>query len=35
MHIPDFDFRSTCVRFVSCLETIKAWSDAHPTTFRS
>ncbi len=30
MHIPDFDFRSTCVRFVTCLETIKAWSDAHP-----
>lgn len=30
MHIPDFDFRSTCMRFVTCLETIKAWSDAHP-----
>ncbi len=30
MHIPDFDFRSTCIRFVSCLQTIKAWSDAHP-----
>jgi hypothetical protein len=30
MHIPDFDFRSTCARFVVCLQTIKAWSDAHP-----
>lgn len=30
MHIPDFDFRSTCIRFVACLQTIKAWSDAHP-----
>jgi hypothetical protein len=30
MHIPDFDFRSTCVLFVSCLHTIKAWSAAHP-----
>jgi hypothetical protein len=30
MHIPDFDFRSTCILFVTCLQTIKAWSDAHP-----
>jgi hypothetical protein len=30
LHIPDFDFRSTCIRFVACLQTIKAWSDAHP-----
>lgn len=30
MHIPDFDFRSTCTRFVACLQTVKAWSDAHP-----
>jgi Phosphoinositide phospholipase C, Ca2+-dependent len=30
MHIPDFDFRSTCVRFVWCLHDIKAWSTAHP-----
>lgn len=29
MHIPDFDFRSTCVRFVTCLQTIRTWSDAH------
>jgi hypothetical protein len=30
MHVPDFDFRSTCTLFVTCLQTIKAWSDAHP-----
>lgn len=30
LHIPDFDFRSTCARFVACLQTVKAWSDAHP-----
>jgi Phosphoinositide phospholipase C, Ca2+-dependent len=30
MHVPDVDFRSNCVRFVSCLETIKVWSRAHP-----
>lgn len=30
MHIPDFDFRSTCIRFVACLQAIKTWSDAHP-----
>ncbi len=30
MHIPEIDFRSTCVLFVSCLQTVKAWSDAHP-----
>jgi hypothetical protein len=30
MHIPEFDFRSTCTRFVACLQTVKAWSDAHP-----
>src|SRR5688572_32416546 len=30
MHIPDFDFRSVCIRFVTCLQEIEAWSDAHP-----
>jgi hypothetical protein len=30
MHIPDFDFRSTCTRFVACLQSVKAWSVAHP-----
>ena len=31
MHVPDVDFRSSCVRFVSCLEIIRTWSRAHPT----
>jgi Phosphoinositide phospholipase C, Ca2+-dependent len=31
MHFPDVDFRSNCVRFVSCLAMIRAWSRAHPT----
>jgi hypothetical protein len=30
MHIQDIDFRSSCLTFVICLRTIKAWSDAHP-----
>jgi hypothetical protein len=30
MHIPEIDFRSTCILFVSCLQSVKAWSDAHP-----
>ncbi|HKU14629.1 MAG TPA: phosphatidylinositol-specific phospholipase C1-like protein [Steroidobacteraceae bacterium] len=30
MHIPDFDFRSSCTRFIGCLQTIKTWSEAHP-----
>ncbi len=30
MHIQDLDFESTCVTFVDCLRTVKAWSDAHP-----
>ncbi len=30
LHMPDVDFRSTCVTFVACLTEIKAWSDAHP-----
>lgn len=29
LHVPDFDFRSTCSTFVACLRTIKTWSDAH------
>jgi hypothetical protein len=31
LHIQDLDFRSTCWTFVSCMQTIKAWSDQHPT----
>jgi hypothetical protein len=30
LHIPDIDFETTCLTFVSCLQTIKAWSDANP-----
>jgi hypothetical protein len=30
LHIADVDFQSTCFTFVDCLQTIKAWSDAHP-----
>ncbi|WP_241827883.1 phosphatidylinositol-specific phospholipase C1-like protein [Actinopolymorpha singaporensis] len=30
-HVADGDYNSTCVRFVSCLQQVKAWSDAHPT----
>ena len=29
-HVQEVDFRSTCPTFVSCLEAVKAWSDAHP-----
>lgn len=30
MHVPDVDFRSSCLTFVDCLRIVKAWSDAHP-----
>jgi hypothetical protein len=30
LHIQEIDFRSSCPTFVSCLEQVKAWSDAHP-----
>ncbi len=30
LHIPDIDFETTCLTLVSCLETIKTWSDANP-----
>lgn len=30
LHIQDIDFETTCLTFVSCLETIKTWSDANP-----
>jgi len=30
MHAQDFDFVSSCVTFVSCLQIIKIWSQAHP-----
>ncbi|PTS88958.1 MULTISPECIES: phosphatidylinositol-specific phospholipase C1-like protein [unclassified Caulobacter] len=30
LHIPDVDFRSSCLTFVACLGEVKAWSKAHP-----
>ncbi len=29
LHVQDVDFETTCLTFVSCLQTIKAWSEAH------
>lgn len=29
LHIPDVDFRSSCVTFVACLKEVRAWSDTH------
>ena len=31
MHYPDVDFETTCRTFTSCLQTIRAWSDAEPS----
>jgi len=30
LHTQDIDFETRCLTFVSCLQTIKAWSDANP-----
>ena len=30
LHIHDLDFETNCLTFVDCLQTVKAWSDAHP-----
>jgi len=30
MHIPDVDFRSSCITFKDCLAIVRGWSDAHP-----
>ena len=30
LHMPDVDFRSSCLTFVACLDEIHAWSQAHP-----
>lgn len=30
LHVQDIDFETTCYTFVSCLDEIKAWSDANP-----
>jgi len=29
-HIQEVDYRSSCPTFVSCLEDVRSWSDAHP-----
>lgn len=29
LHVPDLDYRSTCVLLVSCLREVKKWSDAN------
>jgi hypothetical protein len=30
LHISDFDYETTCVRLVTCLEQVRAWSEANP-----
>lgn len=30
LRIPDLDWHTTCIRLVSCLETVKKWLDANP-----
>ncbi|WP_395943865.1 Ca2+-dependent phosphoinositide-specific phospholipase C [Brevundimonas sp.] len=30
LHMPDVDFRSSCLTFVACLTEIRDWSRAHP-----
>ena len=30
LHMPDVDFRSSCLTFVACLTQIRDWSAAHP-----
>ena len=29
-HVPDIDFRSSCLTLKTCLSQLKKWSDAHP-----
>ena len=29
LHVQDLDFETNCYTFVECLQTVKAWSDAH------
>jgi Phosphoinositide phospholipase C, Ca2+-dependent len=29
-HITDFDYATTCIRLVTCLEQVRTWSDANP-----
>ena len=30
LHVQDIDFETRCLTFASCLQTLKAWSDANP-----
>lgn len=30
LHIADLDYKSSCVRLVTCLEQVRSWSDANP-----
>jgi len=30
LHVQDVDFETTCFTFVACLESVRAWSNAHP-----
>lgn len=30
LHVPDVDFRSSCITFERCLRIVKSWSLAHP-----
>jgi hypothetical protein len=30
LHIADFDYATTCIRFVTCLEQVRGWSDTNP-----
>jgi hypothetical protein len=30
LHIADLDYETTCVRFVTCLEQVRGWSEANP-----
>jgi hypothetical protein len=30
LHIADVDYETTCVRFTSCLEEVREWSEEHP-----
>ena len=30
LHIPDIDYRTTCVQLITCLRQVRDWSQAHP-----
>jgi len=33
LHVPDIDFRTSCLTLINCLEEIKTWSDKNPEHF--